>query len=416
MAALASLSGLALKLASTTSADTFDLANTPASAISDSVEKGFAAEFDAVLRITLVVGGGKLCRGKYDQDAFKAVRSALQSCGYLQDTEGGNEMEGGAFKSHHDTGKNLKTVVSSPSNLVAVASLPTFRLMVASKAPTWSEKKAMIAAIEEVEEEVGKVEAKVLKGETVGGGEEKLYSSVESLEEKKDELKKMMASHVEEGTLTRREKEVLLGQVESKIGTAEENLKGADGKKKDKIEEVMKKLKARKELIEGAKINWSPPLKAQPQIDKLRKELIPLMKIEEKAKGRLMNLKETEAMGQMEEIRKHIDALEEGSSGWFESVEEWTDRVMKGRKVWEDIISKRKAKKESGGGGGGGGKYVAKQTTGTSWVTPGRGGGAKGRKVVGGVRGGGAAGGGAAKKKGSLFQQMMEDSSDEDSD
>ncbi|GMI21503.1 hypothetical protein TrRE_jg115, partial [Triparma retinervis] len=215
-----------------------------------------------------------------------------------------------------------------PSNLIAVASLPTFRLMVASKAPTWSEKKAMITAIEEVEEEVTKVEARVFKGETVGGREDKLYSNAESLEEKKEELKKMMATHVEEGTLTRREKELLLSQVEGKISTAEENQKGAEGKKKTKIEEVVKKLKARKELIGGAKINWSPPLKAQPQIDKLRKELVPLMKIEEKAKGRLMNLKETEAMGQMEEIREHIYALEEGSSGWFESEEEWTDRMM----------------------------------------------------------------------------------------
>ena len=183
-----------------------------------------------------------------------------------------------------------------------------------------------------------------------------LYSNAESLEEKKEELKKMMATHVEEGTLTRREKELLLSQVEGKISTAEENQKGAEGKKKTKIEEVVKKLKARKELIGGAKINWSPPLKAQPQIDKLRKELVPLMKIEEKAKGRLMNLKETEAMGQMEEIREHIYALEEGSSGWFESEEEWTDRVMKGRKVWEDVMRKRKAKKASSGGGGGGGE------------------------------------------------------------
>ena len=60
MAALASLSGLALKLASTTSSDTFDLANTPASAISDAIEAGFAADFEEIIRITLVVGGGKV--------------------------------------------------------------------------------------------------------------------------------------------------------------------------------------------------------------------------------------------------------------------------------------------------------------------------------------------------------------------
>ena len=56
----------------------------------------------------------QLCRGKYDPDAFKTVRSALSECGYLQDTEGGDESIGGAFKSHHDTAKNLKTVVIFP--------------------------------------------------------------------------------------------------------------------------------------------------------------------------------------------------------------------------------------------------------------------------------------------------------------
>jgi len=44
--------------------------------------------------------------------------------------------------------------------------------MMASKAPTWSEKKAMLGAIEEVEAAVGAVEARVFKGETVGGREE----------------------------------------------------------------------------------------------------------------------------------------------------------------------------------------------------------------------------------------------------
>ena len=65
MAALTSLSGLALKIASTTSTDTFDLANTPANAISAAVEGGFQAEFNEIIRITLVVGGGKvrLCSG-----------------------------------------------------------------------------------------------------------------------------------------------------------------------------------------------------------------------------------------------------------------------------------------------------------------------------------------------------------------
>jgi len=83
------------------------------------------------------------------------------------------------------------------------------------------------------------------------------------LEEKKGELKKGMAGHVESGELTRREKKLLREQVEGKIEVAEGNLVGKEGKQKEKIEGVIKKLKDRKDAIEGAKIAWAPKLKVR---------------------------------------------------------------------------------------------------------------------------------------------------------
>ena len=65
MSALASstLSGLALKIASATSNEVFDLANLPSASISSALKAAFAKPFDLseVIRITLVVGGGKVC-------------------------------------------------------------------------------------------------------------------------------------------------------------------------------------------------------------------------------------------------------------------------------------------------------------------------------------------------------------------
>ncbi|GMI36310.1 hypothetical protein TeGR_g6000, partial [Tetraparma gracilis] len=87
-----------------------DLDGASPSTITANFTSAFALPFpaSAVPRITFIVGGGKLCRGKYHADAFKTVAAALRAAGYLADTEGGDEGEGGAWKSHHDTNKNLK--------------------------------------------------------------------------------------------------------------------------------------------------------------------------------------------------------------------------------------------------------------------------------------------------------------------
>ena len=110
-------SGLALELRSCTGSETVDLDGANPTTIEANFTEAFATPFpvNAVPRITVIVGGGKLCRGKYHQDAFKTVAAVLRSSGYLLDSEGGDESKGGCYKSHHDTNKNLKTVVVFPA-------------------------------------------------------------------------------------------------------------------------------------------------------------------------------------------------------------------------------------------------------------------------------------------------------------
>lgn len=207
-----------------------------------------------------------------------------------------------------------------------------------SKTPSWSEKKALLLSLENTSDALQGINDSLMKGTTLKAYEEKvgglvrcflllckharlflpiaiarslvltrfllspfapsavslttttkkLYSSVESLDDKKEELKKAMAAHVENGKITKEEKSMLIQQVEQKIETLTSNLdaarKAGQGKKVEKITELLKKANTRRETLEGISVDFCPPLKAEPQIAKLRKELIPLMRIEAKAK------------------------------------------------------------------------------------------------------------------------------------
>ena len=59
-------------------------------------------------------------------------------------------------------------------------------------------------------------------------------------------------------------------------------------------------------------------LRHDAEIQKLLTEMVPLLKIEEDVKGRLMSVKETQMIGRKNEILEQIAQLEESSRGWFE--------------------------------------------------------------------------------------------------
>ena len=96
----------------TDSGETFDLAGKSAATIERAVKDAFETPFPLTetIRLTFVVGAGKLARQKYDEAAHKAVTGPLKELGYDDDAGGGP----GTYKLQHDTGKNLKTVVVYP--------------------------------------------------------------------------------------------------------------------------------------------------------------------------------------------------------------------------------------------------------------------------------------------------------------
>jgi len=411
MASSSNVSGMAASIRAATESETFDLAGNSQSTVQTTIGSAFAEPFPLaeMIRITFITGAGKLGRSKYNESCHKIVTSALRDQGFEEDRAASCVKEcGGTFKSQHDTGKNLKTIVvfpkifdevaamgdlnvgdgggdrgepvlekGSPKSMITMSSIQVFTRMLDSKCQSWAQKKLCVAAIGEIKEILEGLDTKLLSGTPLNDSEQEFYDdvSLDSLSEKEALVKTEMQTHVEEGKITRLEKTNLLNQVQEKIGTLEKTISEATEEKKPK---KVEKLKLQKEkLVEREKIlsniTPTPPhaLKHELEIRKLRKEMQPLLKLEKETKGRLLSLKETTTLARKDEIEEEIEILEWQSRGWFEEDEEFGDRVRASRATavsqarqikGQKSTSKKSASSSSGNRG--------KTTGATSWVTP----------------------------------------------
>ncbi|GMI12189.1 hypothetical protein TrLO_g9783 [Triparma laevis f. longispina] len=418
MAALANaLSGLSLEVSTSTSGSTIDLAGTSAASAKSSLLVALAPSvvYPEIRRLTFVVSGGKGVRGKYDLSLYKECVAALKEVNYKSEMEGGDESKGGSYKSQHDTGKNLKTLVvftkptiteekgnqesqvvggaldtSTPDYKAICSSLPIFSKLVSTKAPTWSEKKTLSSVLSVGQELYDILMSEVLRGKTLTGQEQNYVDNFDSVDSKITHLKTEMQLHVKEGKLTGGEKEMLLEQV------------------MEKIEKGDSKLLKRKELLESCKGNFKVEFRNVVLLQKICDDICVIEKIEAQAKGRLMTTKEIGKVAEKEELEEKLEEVLEKERGWWEEDLIWSSRkstISTFKKKGKQKASKTSssAKKSAGNK-----KPAAKSAT--SWVTPG-----VGKKNFGVGRGVGGAGVKKQEKPGGLFAAMM-DSSDSDSD
>eukprot|EP00400_MALV-I_sp_L67-5_P000812 gene812-857_t len=89
----------------------FDLANYTEQKATDLMKACFEKplERNTHLKVTFVVGGGKLVRQKYDDNLTKYVTNGLRAIGFEEDISA-DKSSSKVFKSQHDTSKNLKFV------------------------------------------------------------------------------------------------------------------------------------------------------------------------------------------------------------------------------------------------------------------------------------------------------------------
>ncbi len=331
--------------------ETFDLAGQNTSTIATNITHAFESPFtiSEMIRITLVTGAGKLGRQKYDENAAKAVTSALRDLGFEEDRGASCVREcAGSFKLQHDTGKNLKTVVvfpkiqerqsisdrhaegsasgqhgsaslfpkGSPTEMIALSSKAIFESMVKSRCQTWSQKKGCLSAIAEIKAVLKKLEEKLLQGNPLADAEQLFFDQVSSaaLEEKQTYIKDLMHHQVEDGLITAIDKVQLLAQVTERLEAVSKEIVDAETsnqvKKVEKLKLAKEKAESRKEKITTLSPATLPPLKHQAEIFQLRTELKPLLELEEGAKGRLLSIKETQILARREEILQEISNLE----------------------------------------------------------------------------------------------------------
>jgi hypothetical protein len=324
-----------------------------------------------MIRITFVVGAGKLSRHKYDEKAMLAVTSTLKQIDYVEDRGSSCVNEcGGCYKTQHDTGKNLFTVVvfprlaghddgqpvrgggkdenrktnrgddyepliptNSPGYKIAVCRLPTFQNLLSTYCPTYSEKKECLRCLEGLLQVEQAIESKMIVGQPLDAGEQSFYDESSELKEKYLYVQQESNTHVEEGKVTVDERRALVEMNEKRIDTlmAEKSSASVAEKLKRALTRKAQLQALRDDVLSIHSTSYPPPLRHESKISALRKKLLPLQALEDSSRGRLLTLDETRALAAKEELLEEICELEEGSRGWFEEDDAFQERLKKSR-------------------------------------------------------------------------------------
>ena len=313
-----------------------------------------------MLKITFVVGAGKLGRQRYDPNLTKYMGATLRDLGFEEDRAASACMEcQGTFKQQHDTDKNIKTLhvfprvtidapegagggaaeepaaqnlsdLGSPGYLASVCAVDTFEKMVLSKTQSWAQRRRLLSELNDMMTRFKGIEQQMIDVVPLSPEDQELYdlTSTEDLQTKITWLNQKLKNMVEQGEITAGEKQQLLVQVEEKIATVETELGAAvaEGKpkKEEKLKQMMGNVQARKQMLETIE-PIRHPLKHEKDIKDLRLQVIPLEKLEA-TKGRLLTMAEMKKIGQKPELEDQIAELESQSRGWFEDDVEFQTR------------------------------------------------------------------------------------------
>jgi len=291
----------------------------------------------------------------------------------------------GTYKSQHDTGKNIMTVIIFPNvegpsgeeakegeegadgggggdaaaasaqEMAVTASMDMFPRMIASKCPAWSQKKRLVKILQDFIQALGEVQAALVAG-TATEQQLALYdlATPEDVQAKVEWLTGAMKEQVEAGQLVAAEKRTLQTQVEAKLEALGEELAKLEelpegdpkrAKRGEKLATQKAALEGRQELLAGVQPLTHHPLKREPQIREVWRRYEPLLQVAEGARGRMLTLAETRALGEKEDLEAEIARLEGESRGWFESDEEFETRLAVAREFRRNSANRGKKKR-----------------------------------------------------------------------
>lgn len=400
------VSGLARDIRAIITSDQFDLGGYTETRAKDLVHQAFSKPLTApteMIRITFVVGGGKLVRSRYAEDLPKWMMTALRDIGFSEDRSAAETFDSqGTFKHQHDVGQNLKYVIvyphvacatakasssgasnselvmdeSSPEYIVLACELPTFQEIVTSKVFTYSQKKKLLKFLQQKSDEFKAVEAKLIAGEKLTHTEQFIYDNVsETHEQKVTWLQAQIKEAVDNGQITAREKAELIQHIESNIAATQAEIDQAKAENKPKkVEKLEAKKDAalqRKAAVE--KVAVIPPrLRLGDDIRKVYIRLFPLLAMEDKQRSMSLTLADLKLLEEKPDLEQQIISLQQQSKGWFEEdAASFTERCQYEEAEAKRVYKHRQSEKK--GGSGGGAKTAAKPTasfsSSSAWTT-----------------------------------------------
>eukprot|EP00927_Polykrikos_kofoidii_P061169 TRINITY_DN56038_c0_g1_i1.p1 TRINITY_DN56038_c0_g1~~TRINITY_DN56038_c0_g1_i1.p1 ORF type:complete len:416 (+),score=83.17 TRINITY_DN56038_c0_g1_i1:100-1347(+) len=386
-------SGLAGKVRRSTDSDEFDLGGYDQAKCDDFVKQALNEPFELghMIKLSFVVGGGKLVRQKYSDDLPRLFMCSLTSIGFKDDSAAACEADsGGKFKFQHDTGKNLKFVhvfprISGPApaeagddEADAVSDKPLgpdtilfrssereFSRLVDEHVITYTQKKALLELLKERISRLEAIEGKMARLVALAEGEQEMFDDVgaDELRQKVKLVSAELQQMVKDGKLTSSEKASFVEQMEEKISAVDGELAKAEADAKPK---KVQALTQQRQLLQEARtaakdsptVNL-PQLRHSTELKKLYAKMAVLARIEKASKGNY-TMDELKRLGERSEIEEAISVLQERSRGWFEDDATFDERVA--ACVRSATAGTAGAKKAGGGGGsgsgGGGGGYT----------------------------------------------------------
>jgi len=283
------------------------------------------------LRYQFIVGGGKNCRQKYNEQLPKYCAEALTKIGFENDRHCAAGSQG-AFKFQHDTDKNLKMLHVYPKTEEPA------KVEEKSDEPKFTERQRLVCCSEELfEEYLGQLDfddleqtldrfksykallpgilAKMMKGETQSAEDEELYGHEEVINTKLITINETMGERIRNGQISRQQRDRLLEQMQSKM----KKVIKAEGKPASERTSKHKRLIKQKDRIQEQiqileSIQFARSRKGSKEdktLQNLREKLAHAKKLEMQwQKGRTLNSKEVRLVGQKDLIERRIKQLE----------------------------------------------------------------------------------------------------------
>mmetsp|Transcript_28970 Transcript_28970/g.83019 ORF Transcript_28970/g.83019 Transcript_28970/m.83019 type:complete len:417 (-) Transcript_28970:28-1278(-) len=355
-------SGMAGKVRRATESDEFELSGYDQARCDELAKSAFTEPFQLkeMVKLSFVVGGGKLVRQKYSDDLPKLFMNSLSAIGFQDDSTAALEAKsGGKFKFQHDTGKNLKFVhvfpkicapqaggggeedgeeeedekPSSPEDILCRSSSKDFSRLVTDYVTSYQQKKKLLDLIKSRISSLEQIEGKMTRLETLSAEEQALYDDVgaDELREKAKFMTGALQEMVDEGKLTSAEKAAFLEQLDGKLAALEAEIAKAESEGKAKKvqalgqqREVAQKTKA---TVKDASAVSLPPLRHATELKKLYAKIAGLNRIEKASKGHY-TMDDLKQLGERPEIEEAISVLESRSRGWFEDDAVFQERVQ----------------------------------------------------------------------------------------